>query len=63
VGGGVVIGASVRDLSTKGACIEVADPREVPADFFLMIEGLSERFRCHVVWKNGAILGVQYLYN
>jgi hypothetical protein len=60
---GSVIDATVRDLSTKGARLEVANPKQVPADFFLMVQGSSERFGCHVVWQNGTNFGVQYLYN
>ncbi len=60
--GGGKIECVVRDLSTKGARIEVNDPKQVPDDFFLIIRGASDRFRCHVVWRDRNMIGVQYLY-
>jgi hypothetical protein len=49
-------------MSTKGARLEVEDPEQVPKDFFLRIQGLNERFRCHVIWRIENVIGVQYLY-
>ena len=60
---GRVIDVTVLDISTKGARLEATDPKQVPTDFFLIIQGSSERFRCHVVWRKGTSIGVQYLYN
>ena len=51
----------VRDLSTRGARLEVAVPEQVPEFFFLIIQGMSDRFQCHAVWKNGNMIGVEYL--
>ena len=59
---GRAIECLVRDLSTKGARLEVADPDQVPEHFFLLIQGSSERFRCRRVWQIETIIGVQYLY-
>ena len=59
---GGAIECQVRDMSTKGARLEVEDPEQVPKDFFLMIQGLSDRFRCHVIWRIENVIGVQYLY-
>jgi hypothetical protein len=58
---GRAIDCLVRDLSTKGARLEVADPDQVPENFFLLVEGSSERFRCLRIWQIGNIIGVQYL--
>ena len=58
---GKAIECCVRDLSTRGARLEVADPEQVPDNFFLIIQGMSDRFQCHVVWKNGNAIGVEYL--
>jgi hypothetical protein len=58
---GSTIECVVRDLSTKGARLDVADEAKVPDDdFFLIIKGSSERFRCHRVWQIGTIIGVAY---
>jgi len=57
---GQTIECDVRNLSTQGAGLEVADPDQVPQEFFLIITGSSERFRCRRVWNIGTIVGVQY---
>ena len=58
---GSTIECVVRDLSTKGAGLEFADDANVPDDeFFLIIKGSSERFRCQRIWQIGKIIGVQY---
>ena len=58
--GGKAIECIVRDLSTRGARLEVVGPEQVSDDFFLIIQGMSDRFQCHVVWKNANMIGVEY---
>jgi hypothetical protein len=58
---GRTIECIVCDLSTRGARLEVADAKQIPDNFFLIIQGMSDRFQCHVVWKNGNMIGVEYL--
>lgn len=54
------IDCRVRNLSPKGACLEVASQVGIPAEFVLVIA--SDRFRqpCHVVWRNSTKLGVEF---
>jgi hypothetical protein len=59
--GGGKIECLVRDLSTKGARLEVAGSEKIPSDFFLLIRGQSDRFRCHLVWQSEGFIGVQYV--
>jgi hypothetical protein len=59
--GGGTIECLVRDLSTRGARLEVADPKQISGDFFLMIQGMSDRFHCYIVWQTGNMIGVQYI--
>jgi hypothetical protein len=51
----------VIDISSTGAKVALEEPGELPKDFILM---LSERGgpqrRCHVVWKTGEQLGVEF---
>ena len=61
VNDGGAIECQVRDLSTKGARLEVAEEVKVPDEFYLIIKGSSERFRCRRVWQIGTIVGVEYL--
>jgi len=57
---GGAIECSVHKISTKGASIEVENSKLVPSNFFLMIQGLSDRFRCYVVSRNENMIGVEY---
>jgi hypothetical protein len=50
----------VLDISTRGARLEMSELKKMPEEFFLLIQGQSERFRCQVVWQKGAMIGVQY---
>jgi PilZ domain len=58
---GTKINCTVRDISTKGARLELADMQKVPEQFFLVIHGQGERFRCHCAWQKGNLVGVQYI--
>lgn len=58
---GGTIKCTVRDISTKGARLELAVPQKLPEQFFLLIHGQSDRFRCYCVWQKGAMAGVQYI--
>lgn len=54
------IDCRVRNLSTEGACLDVTSPFGIPDDFVLVID--SDRFSqpCHVIWRNGNRLGVEF---
>ncbi len=58
--GGGKIECTVRDLSTKGARLEVAGSEKIPSNFVLLIRGQGDRFRCHLIWQNGNVIGVEY---
>lgn len=51
----------VLDISTRGARIEMPEAKKMPEEFFLLIQGQSERFRCQIAWQKGATIGVQYV--
>jgi len=50
----------VRNLSPIGACLEVASPLGVPEDFVLEIGSSHTRQPCHVIWRTGTRLGVEF---
>jgi len=54
------IDCCVRNLSPKGALLEVASQVGIPAEFVLLIE--RDRFRqpCQVIWRNATRLGVEF---
>ena len=59
--GGASIVCKVLDVSTRGARLEMPEAKKMPEEFFLLIQGQSERFRCQIVWQKGATIGVQYV--
>ncbi len=50
----------VRNLSPAGACLDVASPFGIPEYFVLMIDSDRLRQACHVIWRNGTRLGVEF---
>jgi len=50
----------VRDISTKGARLELTAPTKTPDQFVLFIRGQNQRFHCNVVWRNENVMGVRY---
>jgi len=53
-----VFDCTVRNISATGACLLVASPLTLPAEFELMIEG--ERRPCAVAWRRPDRVGVEY---
>ena len=53
-----VYGCTVRNLSPAGACLMVASPLTVPAEFELLMEG--ERLPCTVTWRRSDRIGVKF---
>ena len=51
----------VRNLSPIGACLEVASQLGIPDDFVLVVEVDHFRSSCHVVWRTGTRLGVEFV--
>lgn len=54
------IDCRVRNLSAKGACLEVASQVGIPAEFVLVIEHDGLRRPCQVIWRNSTKLGVEF---
>jgi hypothetical protein len=54
--------ATLCDASQDGAQIVVADPDSLPDDFVLALsaDGAARR-HCHVVWRSGNQIGVEFL--
>jgi len=54
------IDCRVRNMSSDGACLEVASQVGIPDDFVLVIahDHLSEP--CHVVWRDANRMGVAF---
>jgi hypothetical protein len=58
--GGNGVECTVRNLSSNGAAIDVADPVGLPPSFVLVIE--ADRFirRCRPVWRGDKRIGVAF---
>ncbi|HMK88493.1 MAG TPA: PilZ domain-containing protein [Methylocystis sp.] len=56
---GCVIDCTLRDLSTTGACVEVATPIGIPKDFKLQVG--PEVHRCRVEWTTAKRMGLAFL--
>lgn len=54
------IDCRVRNLSSAGACLDVASPFGIPEDFVLVIESDHLRQPCHVIWRAGNRMGVEF---
>lgn len=54
------IDCRVRNLSPKGACLEVVSQVGIPAEFVLLIERDHFRQPCQVIWRNATRLGVEF---
>jgi hypothetical protein len=57
-GGGV--DCTVRNLSSKGASLDVASPFGLPANFTLVIEADQFSRPCHPVWNSPKRIGVAF---
>jgi hypothetical protein len=58
--GGNGVDCTVRNLSSSGAAIEVADPACLPPSFMLVIEADQFIRRCRPVWRSDKRIGVAF---
>jgi hypothetical protein len=54
------IDCRIRNLSPAGACLEVASQIGIPDDFVLVVECDQLKQSCHVIWRTGMRLGVEF---
>jgi hypothetical protein len=50
----------VRNLSTAGACLDVAHAGTIPNSFSLIIKPELIKRSCEVVWRAASRIGVQF---
>lgn len=58
--GGNGVECTVRNLSSRGAALEVADPIGLPPSFVLVIEADQFIRRCRPVWRSDKRMGVAF---
>jgi hypothetical protein len=51
---------TVRNLSSKGAALELASSVDLPPSFMLVIEADQFVRRCHPVWSSNKRIGVAF---
>jgi hypothetical protein len=52
----------VRNLSSIGACLEVAGPLGIPDEFLLLLDRNQLRKNCRVIWRRSTRLGVEFVF-
>lgn len=57
----LTVECAVRDLSEEGAKLTVADHRQVPDSFELLIELDGFEADCEVVWRRADMLGIRFV--
>jgi hypothetical protein len=58
--GGNGVECTVRNLSSSGAAVEVANPLGLPPSFMLVIEADQFIRRCRPVWRSDKRIGVAF---
>ena len=58
--GGNGVDCTVRNLSSRGAAIDVASPAVLPPSFVLVIETDQFIRRCRPVWRSDKRIGVAF---
>jgi PilZ domain len=59
-GGGGGVDCMVRNISSGGARLDIANPVGVPPTFTLVIEVDQFMRRCHAVWNDDKRIGVAF---
>ena len=57
---GRAINCLIRDMSISGAALDIADSRDIPGRFDLVIKADSTHIPCHVVWRKEDRIGVAF---
>jgi PilZ domain len=58
--GGGGVDCTVRNISSSGARLDIANPIGVPQTFTLVIEADQFMRRCHAAWSNDKRVGVAF---
>lgn len=57
---GGAIDCVVRNISDKGAALDVASPLGIPSEFNLLISGTRAPHRCRLIWRKEKRIGVTF---
>lgn len=54
------IDCTVRNLSNAGACLDVVSLLGIPDEFDLVIAEDHSQHPCHVIWRSGKRIGIEF---
>ena len=57
---GAGISCTVRNLSERGAALEVNSPVGIPPNFALVVDGDHTARPCHIVWRKEKRIGIAF---
>lgn len=57
---GAGVDCTVRNMSNRGAALDVANAAMIPARFSLAIKADDFVVRCHMIWNNGQRVGIAF---
>lgn len=66
-GGAIIYGVAapveclIRNLSPKGACLEIKSHAPIPDQFALLIKPEMVKRNCHLVWRKDDRIGVEFI--
>ena len=55
-----VVDCTIRNLSSRGACLDLPSPLGVPESFDLVIDADDLIRPCRVIWRSAKKLGVEF---
>lgn len=50
----------LRDLSSKGASLQLHEIALVPTEFSISLDGLRQIFGCRLIWRRGDLVGIEF---
>jgi hypothetical protein len=53
-----LVDCTVRNLSQRGACLQVSSPIGIPERFEIVLDGVSRP--CRVRWRSGRQIGIAF---
>lgn len=59
-GNGGAISCVVRNMSSRGAALDVESSLDIPDKFELVIDRDGGRYQCHLVWRKATRIGARF---
>ncbi|KQT20728.1 MULTISPECIES: PilZ domain-containing protein [unclassified Bradyrhizobium] len=59
-GNGGVISCVIRNLSPRGAALDVESSLDIPDEFKLILDREEEHYHCRLIWRKAKRIGVRF---